>query len=189
LGHDPSSGRDPKLLPVATRARDVTQPVATRNFFESCRIELVISFSHDFRVFSLWVTTRLGRDPKKNSGHDPRSVTTPEKSGSRPDLGRDRESGRPTRSITPNTKNDFHEDRLSFPVYEEKIKLGHFRPFLRLAVLKVQHFCRNKSSRAEKLAISLFLYGESEKIGPEMICRPPRFQLMRITLTTTLKQI
>ena len=30
------------------------------------------------------------------------------------------------------------------------------------------------------------MYGESEKIGPEMICRPPRFQLMRFTLTTTL---
>jgi hypothetical protein len=47
--------------------------VTTRNFFESCRNELVISFSHDFRVFSLWVTTQLGRDPKKNSGRDPRS--------------------------------------------------------------------------------------------------------------------
>ena len=40
-------------------------------------------------------------------------------------------------------QNDFHEDRLSFPVYGEKINLGHFRPFLRLAVLKVQHFCQN----------------------------------------------
>jgi hypothetical protein len=60
-------------------------------------------------------------------------------------------------------QNDFHEDRLSFPVYGEKINLGHFRPFLRLAVLKVQNFCQNKSSRAEKLATSLFLYGESVK--------------------------
>jgi hypothetical protein len=84
-------------------------------------------------------------------------------------------------------QNDFHEDRLSFPVYGEKIKLGHFRPFLRLAVLKVQNFGQNKSSRAEKLATSLLLYRESEKIGPEMICRPPRFQLMRFTLTMTLK--
>jgi hypothetical protein len=75
-------------------------------------------------------------------------------------------------------QNDFHEDRLSFPVYGGKIKLGHFRPFFRLAVLKVQNFGQNKSSRAEKLATSLFLYGESEKIGPEMIYRPPRFQLM-----------
>ena len=25
-------------------------------------------------------------------------------------------------------QNDFHEDRLSFPVYGEKINLGHFRP-------------------------------------------------------------
>ena len=34
-------------------------------------------------------------------------------------------------------QNDFHEDRLSFSVYGEKIYLGHFRPFLWLAVLKV----------------------------------------------------
>jgi hypothetical protein len=100
LGHDPSSGRDPKFLPVATQARVVTQPVATRNFFESCRIELVISFSHDFRVFSLWVATQ---SEKKIRVATRVPVTTPEKSGSRPDLGRDRESGRPTPSITPNT--------------------------------------------------------------------------------------
>ena len=84
-------------------------------------------------------------------------------------------------------QKNFHEDRLSFPFYGEKINLGHFRPFLRLAVLKVQNFCQNWSSRTEKLATSLFLYGESEKIGPEMICRPPRFQLMRFFLTATLK--
>jgi hypothetical protein len=40
-------------------------------------------------------------------------------------------------------QNDFHEDRLSFPVYGEKINLGQFSPFLRLAVLKVQNFCLN----------------------------------------------
>ena len=40
-------------------------------------------------------------------------------------------------------KFDFYEDRLSFPVYGEKINLGHFRPFLRRAVLKVQNFCQN----------------------------------------------
>ena len=75
-------------------------------------------------------------------------------------------------------QNDFHEDRLSFPVYGEKIKLCHFRPFLRLAVLKVQHFCQNQVSRARNLGGRIILYGESEKIGPEMICGPPRFQLM-----------
>jgi hypothetical protein len=26
-------------------------------------------------------------------------------------------------------QNDFHEDRLRFPVYGEKINLSHFRPF------------------------------------------------------------
>ena len=40
-------------------------------------------------------------------------------------------------------QNYFHEDRLSIPVYGEKINLSHFRPFLRLAVLKVQNFCQN----------------------------------------------
>jgi hypothetical protein len=40
-------------------------------------------------------------------------------------------------------QNYFHVDRLSFPVHGEKINLGHFRPFLRLAVLKVQNFCQN----------------------------------------------
>ncbi len=84
-------------------------------------------------------------------------------------------------------QKNFHDDRLSFPVYGEKINLGHFRPFLRPTVLKVQNFCQNWSSRAKKLATSLFLYGESEKIGLEMICRPPRFQHMRFFLTTTLK--
>jgi hypothetical protein len=83
-------------------------------------------------------------------------------------------------------KNDFHEDRLSFQVYGEKINLGHFKPFLRLAVLKAQHFCQKQASRAKNSGI---LFGESEKIGPEMIYRPPRFQVMRFTLTMTLKSI
>ena len=83
-------------------------------------------------------------------------------------------------------QNDFHEDRLSFPVYGEKINLGNFRPFLRLAVLMVQNFCQNQVSKARNSGGWTILYGESEKIGPEMICRPPRFQLMRFTLTTTL---
>jgi hypothetical protein len=40
-------------------------------------------------------------------------------------------------------QNDFHEDRLSFSVYGENTKLGHFRPFLRLAVLKIENFGQN----------------------------------------------
>jgi NRPS condensation-like uncharacterized protein len=79
------------------------------------------------------------------------------------------------------------EKKVKTQMRPKKINLGHFRPFLRLAVLKVQNFCQNWSSRAEKLATTLFLYGESEKIGLEMICRPPKFQLMRFFLTTTLK--
>ncbi len=45
-----------------------------------------------------------------------------------------------------------------------------------------------------KKDISLFLYGESEKNGPELICRPSRFQIVSFTLTfvvrltTTLKK-
>jgi hypothetical protein len=35
----------------------------------------------------------------------------------------------------------------------------------------------------------IILYVESEKIGPEMICRPPIFPLMRFTLTTTLNNL
>jgi hypothetical protein len=47
----------------------------------------------------------------------------------------------PTMILT--SKMICHEDRFSFPVYGEKINLGHFSPFLRLAVLKVQNFCQN----------------------------------------------
>jgi hypothetical protein len=39
--------------------------------------------------------------------------------------------------------NYFHEERLSFPVYGEKINFGNFRPFLRPAVLKIQNFRQN----------------------------------------------
>jgi hypothetical protein len=47
-------------------------------------------------------------------------------------------------------QNDFQVDRLSFPVYGEKINLGHFkRPFLRLAVLKAQNSCQKQVSRAK----------------------------------------
>jgi hypothetical protein len=68
---------------------------------------------------------------------------------------------------------------LSFPVYGEKINLAHFRPVLRLGV--------NLENWARKFGGKIILYGEFEKVGPMMICRPSRFQLMRFTLTTTLK--
>jgi hypothetical protein len=60
-------------------------------------------------------------------------------------INRDRVSKNPF-----DLQKKFHEDRLRILVYGEKINLGHFRPFLRLAVLKVQNFCQNWSSRAEK---------------------------------------
>ena len=56
-------------------------------------------------------------------------------------------------------QKNFHEDRLSLPVYGEKINLGHFRPFLRLAVLKVQNFGQNWSSRAENWLLAYFCMG------------------------------
>jgi hypothetical protein len=40
-------------------------------------------------------------------------------------------------------QNDFHEDRLNFPVYREKKNLGYLRLFLMLSVLKAQNFRRN----------------------------------------------
>jgi hypothetical protein len=73
-------------------------------------------------------------------------------------------------------QNDFHKDRLSFPVYGEKINLGNFRSFLRLAVLKVLNFRQNWVLRARKLE-GRILHGESEKNGPDMIWRPPASRL------------
>jgi hypothetical protein len=63
-------------------------------------------------------------------------------------------------------QNNFHEDRLSFSVYGEKINLGHFRHFLRHAVLKVQNFCQNWVSKARKLERRIILHYESEKLVP-----------------------
>jgi hypothetical protein len=40
-------------------------------------------------------------------------------------------------------QKNFHEERLSLPVYGEKINLGHFKPFLLLAVLIGQNFYQN----------------------------------------------
>ena len=37
-------------------------------------------------------------------------------------------------------QNDFHEDRLSFPAYGEKINLGHFSPFV--VTSKSNYRCR-----------------------------------------------
>ena len=85
-------------------------------------------------------------------------------------------------------QKNFHEDRLSFSVYGEKINFDHFRPFLPL-VLEVQNFCQNWFQELKNWLLAYFCNEESEKIGLAMICRPPRFQLMRFFLTTTLKQI
>jgi hypothetical protein len=59
-------------------------------------------------------------------------------------------------------------------------------PIFTSLVLKIENFVQNWASIAEKFATSLFLHGESEKIGPETICRPPRFQLGRFMLTLSL---
>jgi hypothetical protein len=46
-------------------------------------------------------------------------------------------------------QKNFHEDRLSFPVYGEKINLGHLRLFLMLAVLKSKIFAEIWSQELE----------------------------------------
>ena len=78
---------------------------------------------------------------------------------------------------------------MKFGTWGTKRFLRQFWPILTPLVLKVENFGQNWSSRAEKLATSLFLYGESEKNGPETICRPPRFQLGRFLLTLSLKNL
>jgi hypothetical protein len=77
---------------------------------------------------------------------------------------------------------------MKFGILRVKSFQRQFWPILNPLILKIVNFAQNKSSRAEKLANSLFLYGESEKIGPETICRPPRFQVLRIFLTFSLNK-
>jgi hypothetical protein len=79
-------------------------------------------------------------------------------------------------------RNDFHEDRLSVSVCGEKINLGHFRPFFEARRTNSHKFLPNLGVKRWKIA----MYEEYKKIGPKIICRPPRFQLMRLTLTITL---
>ena len=79
---------------------------------------------------------------------------------------------KPVADIVFDLRNEFHANRMKFGVFVEKIFFCQFWPILTPLVLKVENFGQNWSSRAEKLATSLFLYGESEKIGPEAICRP-----------------
>jgi hypothetical protein len=50
--------------------------------------------------------------------------------------------------------------------------------------LKLENF-----GKTGKLASSLFFYGESGKIGPETICRAPRFKVLRILLTFFLNPL
>ena len=79
----------------------------------------------------------------------------------------------PVADIVFDLRNEFHANRMKFGIWGTKRFLRQFWTILTPLVLKVENFGQNKSSRAEKLATSLFLYGESEKIGPETICRPP----------------
>ena len=76
---------------------------------------------------------------------------------------------------------------MKFGVFLLKIILRQFLSILTPLPLTIVNFGQNASLRAEKLSTSLFLYGESEKIGPETICRPPRFQVLRILLRLSLK--
>jgi hypothetical protein len=79
---------------------------------------------------------------------------------------------KPVADLVFDLKNEFHANRMSFGILGVKGFQRQFLPILTPPplVLKIEYFGQNKSSRAEKLASYLFLYGESEKIGPETIC-------------------
>ena len=96
---------------------------------------------------------------------------------------------KPVADIVFDLRNEFHANRMCFGVLGVKSFKRLFWPILNPLILKIVNFAQNKSSRAGKSATSLFLYGESEKIGPETICRPPRFQVLRILLTFSLNSI
>ncbi len=84
-------------------------------------------------------------------------------------------------------RNEFHANRMKFGILGAKNLLRQYLPILTPLPLKIVNLGQNKSFRAEKLTTILFLYGESEKTGPGTICRPTRFQVLRILLTFSLK--
>jgi hypothetical protein len=45
-------------------------------------------------------------------------------------------------------QNNFHEDRLSFPVYGENISLGNFRPFFEARRTKISKFLPKLSCKS-----------------------------------------
>ncbi len=81
-------------------------------------------------------------------------------------------------------QNEFYDNRTYFLV---KILFGNFWPFLRSSLFRPQNIRQEVSVWSGNLPGTLFLYGESEKNGLGTICWPPRFQLRRFLLKSTLK--
>ncbi len=79
-------------------------------------------------------------------------------------------------------QKNVHDDRLSFPVYGEKINLGHFRPFLRPAVLKVQNFCQN-------WLLAYFCIGNPKKLVSRWSADPPYSSLWGFTWQRLLTKL
>jgi hypothetical protein len=55
---------------------------------------------------------------------------------------------------------------MSFDLRNGSRKLDEIWPILTPLALKIEHFIQNWSSRAEKLATSLYCMGNPKKIGP-----------------------
>jgi len=70
-------------------------------------------------------------------------------------------------------QKNFHDDRLSFPVYGEKINLGHFWPFLRPAVLKVQIFSKIGPQELKNWLLAYFCMGNPKKLVSRLSADPP----------------
>ena len=84
-------------------------------------------------------------------------------------------------------QNEFYDNRTWFGTIWEKILFGNFWPFLRSSLFRPQNIRQEVSVWSGNLPGTLFLYGESEKNGLPTICWPPRFQLRRFFLKSTLK--
>ena len=76
-----------------------------------------------------------------------------------------------------NLQNEFHDNQTWFEGFMEKRVWVFFWLFLGSSPFRPQNIRQEASVKAEKLAPTLFLQGESEKNGLGAICWPPRFQL------------
>ena len=128
--YDSVGGRDWVGI-VTQKILGTTQArIASQNFYRSrpeifSNLVSIIWLSRFLMIFAFfhfgsrpdWVATQ-----KKIRVATRAPVTTHEKSGSRPELGRDRESVRPTRSITPNTS--LCANKKIFSSFKMKLKIN-----------------------------------------------------------------